>query len=71
MKWIGKVERRDLEGGFWQLVAEDGRRYTLLGAASALAAAQGARVEVEGSLDEGAGIAMAGPQLQVRRVKKL
>ncbi len=71
MKLTGKVERRDLEGGTYQLVADDGRRYTLLGAAAELKAAQGARVEVEGSLDEGFGIAMAGPQLQVTKVKKL
>jgi hypothetical protein len=31
----------------------------------------GARVEVEGTLDEGFGLAMSGPQLQVRRVRKL
>ena len=71
MKLKGKVEKRDLEGGFFQLVTDDGKRYTLLGAASDLKAAQGARVEVEGSLDEGFGIAMAGPQLKVSRVKKI
>src|SRR5205823_1065801 len=30
MKVRGRVERRDLEGGIWQLVAEDGKRYTLV-----------------------------------------
>ena len=71
MKLTGKIERRDLEGGIFQLVAEDGRRYTLLGAAGEVKAAQGARVEVEGSLDEGFGLSMAGPQLQVKKVRKL
>ena len=71
MKLIGKIEHRDLEGGIYQLVAEDGRRYTLLGAAGEVKAAQGARVEVEGSLDEGIGFAMAGPMLQVKKVRKL
>ena len=71
MKLTGTLERRDLEGGTWLLIAADGRRYTLLGASADLKAAQGARVEVEGDLDEGFGIAMAGPQLQVRKVKKL
>jgi hypothetical protein len=71
MKLTGKLEHRDLEGGTWQLVADDGRRYTLLGAASEMKAALGARVEVEGTLDEGFGLAMSGPQLQVRRVRKL
>ena len=53
MKITGKVEHRDLEGGLWQLVADDGKRYTLLGSAKDLKASQGSRVEVEGSLDEG------------------
>jgi hypothetical protein len=61
------VERRDLEGGIWQLVADDGKRYTLVGALGGLQA--GAQVEVEGSIDEGFGIAMAGPQLRVRKIR--
>ena len=67
----GKVEHRDLEGGVWQLVGDDGKRYTLVGAPKELRAA-GARVEVEGTIDEGGfGIAMSGPQLHVRTFKKL
>jgi len=67
----GKVEKRDLEGGIWQLVAEDGQRYTLVGSTSALQA--GARVEIEGEIDAGGGfgIGMAGPQLRVSKVRKL
>lgn len=71
MKVSGKLQRSDLEGGFYQLIADDGRRYTLLGAAAELKPLQGARVEVEGSEDQGFGIAMAGPQLKVQRVRKL
>jgi len=71
MKVTGTVEFTDLEGGFWRLRADDGKRYTLLGAAAELRAAKGARVEIEGSLDEGFGIAMAGPQLRVQRIRKL
>ena len=71
MRVTGTVEYRDLEGGIWQLAADDGRRYTLLGRKSDLRAAQGARVEVEGAVEDGAGIAMAGPQLRVERLKKL
>ena len=67
MKVRGRVERRDLEGGIWQLVAEDGKRYTLVGATAGLKA--GARVEVEGTIDEGFGIAMAGPQLRIQTVR--
>jgi hypothetical protein len=68
MRVRGRVERRDLEGGIWQLVADDGKRYTLVGAVGRLKA--GARVEVEGNLDEGFGIAMAGPQLRVTSVRE-
>lgn len=67
MKVRGRVERRDLEGGIWQLVAADGKRYTLVGAVGDLQ--DGAQVEVEGTIDEGFGIAMAGPQLRVRKVR--
>jgi hypothetical protein len=67
MKVRGRVERRDLEGGIWQLVADDGKRYTLVGATGGLSA--GAQVEVEGTIDQGFGIAMAGPQLRVQRVR--
>jgi len=67
MKVRGRVERRDLEGGFWQLVADDGKRYTLVGAIGGLRA--GVQVEVEGTIDEGFGIAMAGPQLRVQKIR--
>jgi formylmethanofuran dehydrogenase subunit C len=71
MKLKGTVEYRDLEGGLWQLAADDGKRYTLLGSRGELKSAQGARVEVEGSLDDGIGIGMAGPQLRVARMRKI
>jgi len=69
MRVRGKVERQDIEGGIWQLVAEDGTRYTLVGAVGRLK--PGARVEVEGKIDEGFGIAMAGPQLRVTNIREL
>jgi formylmethanofuran dehydrogenase subunit C len=69
MKIRGRVEHRDLEGGIWQLVAEGGKRYTLVGATGGLKA--GTQVEVEGTVDEGFGIAMAGPQLRVQKVRSL
>ena len=69
----GKVEKRDLEGGIYQLVADSGARTTLLGAKSELAALVGKPVEVEGTGDEGGGfgLAMAGPQFTVSKVRKL
>jgi len=67
----GRVEHRDLEGGIWLLASDDGKRYTLIGAPKDLRVA-GARVEIEGSIDEGGmGIAMSGPQLHVRKFEKL
>jgi hypothetical protein len=70
MKVTGIVEYQDLEGGIWQLAADDGKRYTLLGSRSALKSFVGQRVEVEGSLEAGFGIAMSGPQLQVEKLTK-
>lgn len=71
MRVTGTVEFVDLEGGFFRLVADDGKRYTLVGSRGTIAGARGARVEVEGSLDDGFGIAMAGPQLRVDKLRKL
>ena len=71
MKVSGTVEFVDLEGGLYRLSADDGKRYTLIGAKGELKAAKGARVEVEGSLDEGFGVGMAGPQLRVAKVRKI
>jgi hypothetical protein len=71
VKVTGTVEFRDLEGGLFQLKADDGKRYTLLGSKSELKSAKGARVEIEGALDEGFGISMSGPQLRVDKLRKL
>ena len=71
MKVSGTVEFVDLEGGLYRLSADDGKRYTLIGGRGDLKAARGARVEVEGSLDEGFGVGMSGPQLRVARIRRL
>jgi hypothetical protein len=70
-KFRGTVRRSDLEGGHWQLEAEDGKTYVLEGATSAIEA-DGARVEIDGAVDKGAmGIAMTGPILKVKDGKRL
>jgi len=70
-KFRGTVRRSDLEGGHWQLEAEDGETYVLEGATGALAT-DGARVEIDGAVDEDAmGIAMTGPILKVKGGKRL
>jgi formylmethanofuran dehydrogenase subunit C len=71
MKITGTVEFVDLEGGLYRLSADDGQRYQLIGARGDLKSVKGARVEVEGSVDEGFGIGMSGPQLRVSRIRKL
>jgi hypothetical protein len=45
-KYRGTVRRSDLEGGHWQLEAEDGTTYVLEGATRGIEQ-HGAKVEVE------------------------
>jgi hypothetical protein len=70
-KLSGMVHKSDLEGGFWELVCDDGRSFVLHGGDAQLRT-QGLRVEVEGRIDEDAmGIAMAGPIVEVKRYRVL
>jgi hypothetical protein len=70
-KFRGTIRRNDLEGGHYQLVADDGTAYQVDGADPALKQ-DGARVEVEGAVDKGAmSFAMTGPILKVTSVKKI
>jgi hypothetical protein len=65
-KFKGTVKRNDLEGGFWELVAEDGEHYQLRGAAAELCR-EGLRVQIEGAVaKDGFGIGMTGPYLDVK-----
>jgi hypothetical protein len=69
-KISGTVKKNDLEGGFWELHADDGERYQLDGGDERLRT-EGARVEIDGNVDKGAfGIGMTGPVLKVRSWKK-
>jgi hypothetical protein len=70
-KYRGTVRRSDLEGGHWQLEADDGETYVLEGAPPGVAQ-DGAKVEIEGAVDRAAlGIAMTGPTLRVKAAKKI
>ena len=71
-KFSGLARRNDLEGGHWQLVADDGTEYVLEGAAvEAAKLVDGARIEVDGSVDQGAlSFAMTGPTLKVKSIKR-
>ena len=70
-KLKGIIRRNDLEGGFWELHADDGEHYQLRGGGDDLCQ-DGQRVEVEGSVDTGGfGIGMTGPYLDVKSWKSL
>jgi hypothetical protein len=70
-KFRGTIRHNDLEGGHFQLVAEDGTAYQLEGADPALEE-DGAHVEIDGAVDKGAmSFTMTGPILKVRSVKRI
>ena len=67
--FTGTVKKNDLEGGFWELHADDGTRYQLKGGDAALHK-EGARVEVIGAIEKATfGIGMTGPILAVKSYK--
>ena len=62
----GTVKKNPLEGGFWELHTDDGKRYQLKGGDDKLRV-EGAKVEITGAIDKGAfGIGMTGPTLEVK-----
>lgn len=68
-KYTGKIRHSDLEGGFYELVADDGQVYRLEGA---LDVDDGARVRVHGRIDNGGmGIHMSGPAIAVERIETI
>ena len=67
----GTVEKNALEGGTWELVADDGEHYQLSGGDAGLRR-EGVRVEVDGKVDRGAfGIGMTGPTLVVKAYRAI
>jgi len=70
MKLKGTIKRNDLEGGHWTLETDGGDTYQLTGAIKGVT--DGMKAEVEGKVDEGAmGIAMTGPQFEVKKLTSL
>jgi hypothetical protein len=70
-KFRGTVRKNDLEGGHWQLVADDGKTYVLQGTLRGIDQ-DGAKVEIDGAIDRDAmGFAMTGPTLRVTSGKKI
>ena len=69
-KLKGKVVRSDLEGGYWELHAEDGATYKLEGGDAGLWKG-GVRVEVEGAVEQAMGIGFGAPVFNVKKYKIL
>jgi hypothetical protein len=70
-KVTGTIRWNDLEGGFYQLVADDGTSYELDGN-DPLLSKDGARVEVDGMVDKQTmSFRMVGPRLKVKAVKQI
>ena len=68
-KFRGTVKHSDLEGGRWQLHAEDGEVYDLEGAAADVLR-DGLRVEVDGKVEKGMmSIGMCGGVLRVKKTR--
>ncbi|MFH0900627.1 MAG: DUF5818 domain-containing protein [Pseudomonadota bacterium] len=67
----GTIIRNDLEGGIWELHADDGKHYQLEGGDERLHT-EGVRVEIQGSVNRSAfGIGMTGPLLSVKSYRRL
>jgi hypothetical protein len=68
-KLRGTIRKSDLEGGVYQLVADDGTIYELEGN-DPLLRKEGAKVEIDGSVDKNAlSFSMTGPRVKVKSVK--
>ena len=66
----GTVKKNDLEGGFWELIADDGARYQLPGGDKGLLV-EGQSVVIQGEVDSGSmGIGMVGSLLKVKSWKQ-
>jgi hypothetical protein len=67
-KFTGTVRHNDLEGGFLELVTDDGEVYRLSGASPSV----GSRVSVTGRVERGGfGIHMSGPSIEVKKIDVL
>ncbi|MGB8295712.1 MAG: DUF5818 domain-containing protein [Polyangia bacterium] len=68
-KFRGTIKHNALEGGHFQLLTDDGTSYEVEGN-DPLLRRDGARVEIDGSIDRTAlSLAMTGPRIKVKSVK--
>ncbi len=71
MRLRGRVVFRDIETGVWVIEGDDGRTYQLAGGDRKIKK-DGARVEIDGDVDEGAmTVGLVGPVLNVKRYRFL
>ena len=71
-KFSGTVRKNDLEGGFLELVTDDGDVYRLSGGSAIRPVGAGQRVRVTGSVKRGGfGIHMSGPALEIESIEIL
>ena len=62
---IGTVRKNDLEGGFLEILSDEGEVYRLQGATDATG-----RVKVTGTIERGGfGIQMSGPSIKVESIE--
>ena len=71
-KFLGTVRQNDLEGGHWQLVAENGTEYVLDVEPGEAALVDSAHVEIDGTVDRNVlSFAMTGPTLKVKSIRRI
>ena len=65
----GTVVRQDLEGGFWGIVGDDGKKYRPVGELPEAVRHDGCRVEAEVERADVISFAMWGTSVHVRRIQ--
>lgn len=69
-KFRGTIRRNDLEGGHWQLVADNGSAYVLDVEVGHAGLVDGASVEIDGTIEKNdLSFAMTGPTLHVKSIR--
>lgn len=69
-KFVGRMRFNNLEGGFWELVTEEGGTFTL-GKVAPEFAQENLRVEVVGELSSSFGIFMSGKKIKITSIRKI
>lgn len=70
LNFCGTVQHIGLEGGFWGIIADDGKKYDPLNLADDFKR-EGLRVKVEAVVRNRAGFHMWGTYIEIRNIRKL